>query len=103
MFAMVLLAVIPSCKKCYTCTIPAVYNCVVSGSVYTTFPDNSSTSQTACTQDGGTLVLATSGSSSKHCYNTSGPTGGALNGQASAESADEDACLANSGATWTPN
>lgn len=98
-----LVALMPSCKKCYTCAIPSVYNCIVSGSVYTTFPDNSATSTTACSQDGGTLVLGTAGSSTKHCYSTGGPTGGALNGQATAESNDEDACLANNGATWTPD
>ena len=104
LFAATLLAMVPSCKKCYTCTLPAHYNCIASGQTVKTEPDLSTNSYYDCTTNyaGSLSTIPTGGSSTKHCYNTSGPLGGALNGQATALDNDESNCQSNGG-TWTAN
>ena len=97
LFALAILASVPSCKKCYLCTAPGSYSCV-GGTYAGTY--SSTSYQTACVTGGGQWVTLLAAGQTKHCYNTSGPLGGALNGQASKESEDESNCVDNGG-VWT--
>ncbi len=108
LFAFVILAATPSCKKCYTCNIQGVLpvctceNGNDAGATYTGTVAQANIYGTACTQGGGywyQTQAGTNASNNKYCYNTSGPLAGALNGQAAAESNEESNCE-NAGGTW---